>query len=108
MTPRFSLPKIFAAQLHFALTSQRLDTMTPPAFPIRFGSGPFAVNAFPAYCFLLRAEPSFAELAAAIAVCLAAAEQSLEDFSVVILAVRATHGSEPSFFLNDWSPRRHS
>ena len=75
--------------------------MILPASPIRGCSWPFPVHTFPTYRLLLRPETCLTELAATVAVCLAALKHSSEDFCLGILAVGASHGREPPLLLND-------
>lgn len=66
--------------------------MVPPALAIGRCSRPFPVHALPTYWSLLRAEFRFAEVAAAVAIGLTAAKQSLEHLGLRISAIRAEHG----------------
>jgi len=92
MPLRACLPKIYAAKLHFAISPQSRDAVTPPASPTWGCTGPRTVNACPTNWLFLCPKFSLTKLAPTVAVCFAAKELSFEDFGLAILAVGTTHG----------------
>src|SRR5258708_138241 len=88
VTPGPGLLEIYFAKLHFASSSKCRDSMTFPTHARWALARPLPVHAFPAYRLLLCPKPCLTELAAAVAVRLAAKELSSEDFRLAIPAVR--------------------
>src|SRR5258708_22311420 len=104
VTPGPGLLEIYFAKLHFASSSKCRDSMTFPTHARWALARPLPVHAFPACRFLLRPETRLAELAAAVAVCLATSIHRLENLCSLISAIWTEHGHTPPFVGSSVAP----